>query len=95
MKIHHSPAHWLLVALVVFAFMLGLSEARGQTTGEPAKTGETRARKDVAFTPVREHSIAQDQRATVPKVKRAAKRTISRARHGVSPIDSVATTTGR
>jgi hypothetical protein len=49
-------------------------------------------RKDVAVKPGRDRSVAQDQRAIAPKVKRAARRTITRARHGVSPIDSTAAT---
>jgi hypothetical protein len=40
--------------------------------------------------PGRDHSMAKDQRSTVKKTKRAAKRTISRARHGVAEIDSSA-----
>jgi hypothetical protein len=153
MKIHHSPSHWLLVGLVVAAFLLTLSEAHGQAVGtqrsydqgrpemagaqagigaqaglpqggigvqgnEAAERGmhlrrepglEDRPqvttelddlrkahkdaavpRKDVGVVPGRDHSVAQDQRAISPKVKRAAKRTITRARHGVSPIDSTA-----
>ncbi|MGZ5785455.1 MAG: hypothetical protein ACXWJM_06000 [Ramlibacter sp.] len=48
-------------------------------------------RKDIGMKPGRDRSVAQDQRAIVPKIKRAAKRTITRARHGVSPIDTSAT----
>jgi hypothetical protein len=44
-----------------------------------------RAAKDVK--PARDQSIAKDQRS-VKKAKRAAKRTITRSRHGVSEIDS-------
>jgi hypothetical protein len=43
------------------------------------------AAKDVK--PGRDQSLAKDQRS-VKKAKRAAKRTISRSRHGVSEIDS-------
>jgi hypothetical protein len=52
-------------------------------------------RKDVGVVPGRDRSVAQDQRAISPKVKRAAKRTITRARHGVSPIDSTETAAAR
>jgi hypothetical protein len=51
-------------------------------------------RKEVGV-PGRDRSVAQDQRALAPKVKRAAKRTITRARHGVSPIDSTETAAAR
>jgi len=44
------------------------------------------ARKEVQ--PTRDRSLAKDERSSVQKGKRAAKRTISRARHGVSEIDS-------
>jgi hypothetical protein len=153
MKIRHSPYHWLLVGLVLAAFLLTLPEAYGQAVGTqrsydkglPAMAGaqagigaeagppqggigvqgneaaerglhlgrppglEDRPqvttelddlrnahkdaailRKDVAVVPGRDRSVAQDQRAIAPKVKRAAKRTITRARHGVAPIDSTA-----
>jgi hypothetical protein len=40
--------------------------------------------------PRRDQSLAKDQHSTVKKTKRAAKRTISRARHGVAEIDSSA-----
>jgi hypothetical protein len=152
MKMHHSPSHWLLVGLVLAAFLLTLSEARGQAAvgtqgsfdaGRPAMAGaqaglgaqagppqggigvqgneaaerglhlraaaglEDRPkvttelddlrtthkdaavpRKEVGVVPGRDRSVAQDQRALAPKVKRAARRTLTRARHGVSPVDS-------
>jgi hypothetical protein len=155
MKIHHSPYHWLLVGLVLVAFLLlTLPEAHGQVAvgaqgaydaGRPAIAGAqagigaqagppqggigvqgnqaaerglhlgrpagledrpqvtselddlraahkdpTIPRKEVDVVPGRDRSVAQDQRAIAPKIKRAAKRTITRARHGVSPIDSTA-----
>jgi len=40
--------------------------------------------------PVRDQSVAKDQRSAVKKGKRAVKRTITRTRHGVSEIDSQA-----
>jgi hypothetical protein len=45
--------------------------------------------------PVRDRSLAKDERSSVKKSKRAAKRSISRARHGVSEIDSTAATPAR
>ena len=40
--------------------------------------------------PGRDRSMAKDERSAVTKSKRAAKRTTSRARHGVAEIDSYA-----
>jgi len=55
--------------------------------------------KDVAsrqeVVPGRDRSLAKDERSAVKKSKRAAKRTISRARHGVAEIDSAAGATTR
>src|SRR6185369_7239754 len=45
--------------------------------------------------PGRDHGLAKDQRSAVTKTKRAAKRTISRARHGVAEIDSASGATTR
>lgn len=148
MKIHHSPSHWVMVALVLAALLLTLSEAHGQTTGaagmfegRPAIAGaqgglgaqagvpqggigvqgsevaersmqlrkpsgldeirqarregdtdaaigsaDTVARKDVE--PQRDKSLAKDQRSATKKAVRGAKRSISRARHGTSPVDA-------
>ena len=36
MKIHHSPSHWVMVALVLAALLLTLSEAHGQSSGAAA-----------------------------------------------------------
>jgi hypothetical protein len=38
--------------------------------------------------PARDQGIAKDQSSAVKKVKKAAKRTFSRSRHGISPIDA-------
>jgi hypothetical protein len=51
-----------------------------------APDADVMTRKDVE--PARDRSLAKDERSSVKKGKRAAKRTISRARHGVSEIDS-------
>jgi hypothetical protein len=45
-------------------------------------------RKDIA--PRKDRGVAKEQRSAVRVAKRAAKRTISRARHGTSEIDSYA-----
>lgn len=50
-------------------------------------------RRDVA--PARDRSLAKEQRSSAQKGKRAAKRTISRARHGVAEIDSTAAAASR
>jgi len=45
MKMHHTPSHWIMVALVLAAFLLTLSEAHGQSgaaavfEGRPAMAG--------------------------------------------------------
>ena len=49
-------------------------------------------RKDVA--PARDKSLAKDQRSATKKATRAAKRTISRARHGVAEVDTSAAGAG-
>jgi hypothetical protein len=36
MRMHHPPSHWILVALVLIALLLTLSEAHGQGTGAAA-----------------------------------------------------------
>ena len=54
---------------------------------------EAAARKDMK--PARDSSLAKDERSSVKKGKRAATRTISRGRHGVSEIDSTAAATAR
>jgi hypothetical protein len=148
MKIQHTPSHWIMVALVLAALLLTLSEAHGQSgaaavfEGRPAMAGaqggqgaqagvpqgglgvqgneaaersmrlskpseldqirQTRrdgeavavaanpdpaVRKDIA--PAPDKSIAKEQRS-VKKAKRAAKRTVERARHGNTPIDAAA-----
>ena len=46
--------------------------------------------QDHNLAPRPDRSLAKDQRSAVTKTKRAAKRTISRARHGVAQIDSSA-----
>ena len=151
MKIHHSPYHWISVALILAALLFTLSEAHGQSTGSAAvfegrpsmagaqgglgaqagppqgglgvqgsdaaqrtvaprrqatpqdfpqgthdnvagidvptaKAEAAAARQDVK--PARDTGIAKDQRSAAKKVKRTAKRTFSRNRQGINPIDS-------
>jgi hypothetical protein len=165
MKMQHPPYHWIMVALVLVALLLTLSEAHGQSAGaaatfqgRPALSGaqagegalagppqggigvqgsdlaerglhlrkpsgveempqgkgdenagvaaaantdaanadaakNVTPRRDIA--PARDQSLAKDQRSSAKATKRAAKRTLSRARHGVAEIDSAAPATGR
>ncbi len=58
-----------------------------------AANTDVSARNEVA--PARDRGLAKDERSSLRKAKRAAKRTITRARHGVSEIDSVASTPAR
>jgi hypothetical protein len=147
MKMPHTPYHWILVALVLIALLLTLSEVHGQGSaaavfeGRPALAGAQAGQGAQAGPPQgglgvqgneaaergirlrkpsgldgmpqgkRDDSVAgaasadmssgkevasqrnkslltKDQRASAKKGKRAAKRTISRARHGVGEIDS-------
>lgn len=143
MKIHHSPHHWVAVALVLAALLLTLSEAHGQSSGaaaafegrpamagaqagqgaqagppqggigvqgassnlatregappaqddsilKPARdNGISKPARDNSITkPARDNSIAKEERSTVKKTKRAAKRVIKRSRTGVGEIDS-------
>lgn len=160
MRMHHSPTHWILVALVLIALLLILDEAHGQTPvppsptqamgaagmfqGRPAMAGAqaglgaeagppqggigvqgpqdaeraihlrppsavtaaaqttpaapppeiasaTPSRRQIAQP--RDRGYASDKGSVTRKVKRAAKRTIRRARTGTSPIDSSTSTT--
>ncbi len=167
MKMQHPPYHWIMVALVLAALLLTLSEARGQSAGaaatfqgRPALSGaqagegalagppqggigvqgsdlaerglhlrkppaleempqgkhdenvdvaaaattgaanaDAATRKDASprrdIAPARDQSLAKDQRSSAKTTRRAAKRTLSRARHGVAEIDSSAAATSR
>ena len=171
MKIHHTPYHWISVALIVAALMFTLSEAYGQSTGssamfegrpamagaqaglgaqagppqggigvqgtdgaqrsvaprrqatvqdfpqgarepaagidvasakaeaqvadvqrqdarQPSRDKDLKPSRDEDLKPARDHSIAKDQRSAAKKVKKAAKRTFSRNRQGINPIDA-------
>ena len=124
MKMHHSPQHWITVALLLAALLLTLSEAHGQSPGtaasfegRPAMAGaqaglgaqagppqggigvqgsEVLSPRDVKravgkeVKPVQDQSLAKGESSVTRKAKRAGKRTITRARHGVSEIDSAA-----
>jgi len=90
MKIYHRPSHWVMVALVLAAFLLTLTEVHGQSTAAAGVVAagadtDTTLRKEVA--PARDKSLAKDQRST-KKAVRGVKRSISRARHGTSPVDA-------
>lgn len=147
MKMPHTPYHWMLVALVLIALLLTLSEVHGQGSaaavfeGRPALAGaqagqgaqagppqggigvqgneaaergvrlrkpsglddmpqgkrddsvagatsaDMSSRKEVA-SPRNKSLLTKDQRSGANKAKRAAKRTISRARNGVGENDS-------
>ena len=66
---------------------------RADGSGTAAADTDIAARKDMQ--PARDTSLAKDERSSVKKSKRAAKRTVTRARHGVSEIDSTAAATPR
>jgi hypothetical protein len=120
MKIHHSPSHWVMIALVLAALLLTLSEAHGQSPGaaavfegRPAIAGaqgglgaqagvpqggigvqgseaaesSVQLRKGKEVLPERDQSLAKEQRSS-KKVVRGIKRSISRAKHGTSPVDA-------
>jgi len=158
MKVHHSPYHWISVALVLAALIFTLSEAYGQSTGSsavfegrPAMAGAqgglgaqagppqgglgvqgsdgaqrtigprrqvtpqdfpqgtrdnvsgidvptAKAEAAAAHPDVRpgpDRGIAKDQRSVLKKVKRTAKRTFSRNRQGINPIDSTSNQVAR
>ncbi|MDF2462066.1 MAG: hypothetical protein K0Q43_301 [Ramlibacter sp.] len=94
MKIYHRPSHWVVVALVLAAFLLTLTEVHGQGregTADASVAGATTdmtVRKGKEVTPQRDKSLAKDQRSA-KKAVRGVKRSISRARHGTSPVDSI------
>jgi hypothetical protein len=58
--------------------------------GQPAGAADTLDRKveDKDVVRKKDPGIAKDERSAVKKSKRAAKRTVERARHGVSQIDA-------
>ena len=62
---------------------------------DPVAAGDAdlSVRKDIA--PARDRSLAKEEGSAISKTKRAVKRTITRARHGTSEIDSMAAATPR
>ncbi len=94
MKIQHSPYHWIAVALVLTALLLTLSGVHGQTTTTNidvvAGTDSGLTQRGDGVKPARDRSVAKDQGSSAKKMKRAAKRTATRSRHGVSEIDTEA-----
>lgn len=84
MKTPHRPQHWILVALVLAALLLTLTEVHGQAAaGAPESVA---VRKDVK--PGRDQGLAKDERSVVTQGKRAVKRVVKRARTGVGDIDA-------
>lgn len=57
--------------------------------GQPARDDDVLAARDEARHP-RDHGVAKPQRSAMAKGKRAARRTIERARTGTAPVDSAA-----
>jgi hypothetical protein len=68
------------------AFPQGTRDTAAGVDVPTAKAQVAAARGDVK--PARDQGVAKDQRSTAKKVKRAAKRTLSRNRQGINPIDS-------
>lgn len=65
----------------------------GDVTTAAAEKTESATRDKLK--PGRDQSLAKDERSSVKKAKRAVKRTVTRSRHGVSPIDSIASSEAR
>lgn len=65
---------------------------RDAAAAEAAATTNERPQRGDSVKPGRDQGIAKDQRSATRKVKKAAKRTITRSRHGVSEFDSAGTT---
>jgi hypothetical protein len=68
-----------------------MAQARRAATGTDVVAANTDAdltQRGDNVKPARDQSIAKDQRSSAKKVKRAAKRTATRSRHGVSEIDA-------
>ena len=91
---HHSPFHWLVVAVVAIIALFTFGHARGQGgtaaaafEGRPALKAPVTARSDVTPVP-RKDDVAKDMRSPTRKLKRAARRTLERSRTGVGGIDA-------
>ena len=77
---------WLVITVVMLVAVLSLmSPAWGQARAapDPGTPGD----KAMPL-PKRDGGVAKDNRSVVKKAKRAGKRTVERARHGTSGIDS-------
>ncbi len=74
-----------------------MAQARRDTADVAAaeNTDMTLRRDRDNVKPGRDQSIAKDQRSATRKVKKAAKRTITRGRHGVSEFDTAGTASAR
>jgi hypothetical protein len=67
-----------------------ISDARRKVRKQEDNTARD---KDRGVAPAKDPGMAKNERSVVSKTKRAAKRIVQRSRHGVSPIDSTASTT--
>jgi hypothetical protein len=63
--------------------------------GSEMTSAERDRAKGKEVSPPADQSVAKDQRSALKKAKRAGKSTITRKRHGVSPIDSSTTAGAR
>ena len=91
-----SEAHgWSNVAAATFEgrpAMSGAQAGLGATAGPPQggiaveNSADMQPRRDVK--PSRDQSLAKDERSAVTKGKRAAKRTVKRARTGIGDFDA-------
>ncbi|MDB5883471.1 MAG: hypothetical protein JWP43_3349 [Ramlibacter sp.] len=68
------------------AFPQGTRDTAAGVDIPTAKAEAAAVRPDVR--PARDRGVAKDQRSSARTVKRAAKRTVSRNRQGINPIDS-------
>jgi hypothetical protein len=70
---------------------MDVAAARTEARTDVAAREDAKPARDQGVTkPGRDQSIAKDERSAVKKSKRAAKRTITRSKHGVSEIDATA-----
>jgi hypothetical protein len=69
---------------------IGAPGDEAAVAGTDRKTDKKTVRKSKSaeVKPKRDPGLAKDQQSATGKVKRAVRNTISRARHGVSPVDS-------
>jgi hypothetical protein len=89
---HHSPYHWLVVAVVAVVALFTFGHARGQGASglQAAPSVGLAARSDLSLVPKKDEA-AREVRSPTRKLKKAARRTLERSRTGVGGIDSRAT----